>query len=88
MAEQKMVSANRVFYFMVLFVSISVILIGLGIRNGYNNGRTSYEREIVYCIASESSCTVNNMIISKAADGRNIISFNYKPFDKNWKEKK
>jgi hypothetical protein len=62
------------------------MLIIIANQFGYNSGRQSYEREIVYCIASESSCTVNNMIIARAADGRTFISFNYKPFDR--KEKK
>jgi len=69
-----------------IIILISVIFIATAYQYGYNTGRQSYEREIVYCIASESSCTVNNMIISKAADGRNFVSFNYKPFDR--KEKK
>ena len=69
-----------------IIILISVIFIATAYQSAYNSGRQSYEREIVYCIASESSCTVNNMIISKAADGRNFVSFNYKPFDR--KEKK
>jgi hypothetical protein len=69
-----------------IIILISAIFIATAYQYGYNTGRQSYEREIVYCIASESSCTVNNMIISKAADGRNFVSFNYKPFDR--KEKK
>jgi len=72
--------------FTALVILISAVFIALAFRFGYENGRSSYEREIVYCIASESSCTVNNMIIAKAADGRTFISFNYKPFDR--KEKK
>ena len=69
-----------------IIILISVIFIATAYQYGYNTGRQSYEREIVYCIASESSCTVNNMIIARAADGRTFISFNYKPFDR--KEKK
>ena len=69
-----------------IIILISVIFIATAYQFAYNSGRQSYEREIVYCIASESSCTINNMIIARAADGRTFISFNYKPFDR--KEKK